>query len=201
MIMKNINFEVAAREAMKNAEIEVKLFCQIMEMSEDDVFFVAGDPHGVVAIGDYFFNMSEIHEVIVHYEKHIKNYGSNEELSNAIIRWYDWCMDWHHRFPSGWQFIDIDVPKEEMYCLVGWEDDFGVPEIEHASYLPKEKCFEIFDKNGKIYRDYIWKDGRKVQKWLFVPFFTERDQKNNHYINLQSWLKGADALVEERKRS
>lgn len=79
----------ATKEA---CEKYVQVFAQIMGLQADSDSFAAGDFFGVVNIGDYYFNMSDIYVVISDFKRWMQKYGTEEALSNAIIEWYDYII-------------------------------------------------------------------------------------------------------------
>jgi len=198
-----------AQNASIVARDEIRLFCQIMDWSDADVYFVADDPHGVVSLGDYFFNMSDIHEVVANYPKLLERFGSNEELSNIIIRWYDWSTDYHcEHTPMEWVKIkSIDkftgkphytFPEDGQEVMIKWgvkatactamfrakmKDHLG---NEHKNvFCPKRR-----DDLSKYETNVLY--GKRPDYWCPVTVPTDE-----HYINLHSWLMGACELVEK----
>jgi len=186
------NASVAARD-------EIRLFCQIMDWSDADVYFVADDPHGGVSLGDYFFNMSDIHEVVANYEKHIERFGSNEELSNAIIRWYDWTIDWHNKhMPMDWVKVkrmnaltkqveyvtpEVQEGKSALEHVVFWTDRYGY----HLGFYDKK-----LNRFVSFGRDYNFFRPNEVLYWTEI-----HEPDDTHNINLHSWLMGACDLVKK----
>ena len=188
---------------------ELNLFCEIMEWSKEDVYFVADDPHGVVSLGDYFFNMSDIHEVVANYPKLLERFGSNEELSNIIIRWYDWTleyhskhpvMDWvkirttdkftgkpHYIFPEDGQEVMIKLGVKATACTAMFrakmKDNLG-NEYKNV-FCPKRR-----DDLSKYETNVLY--GKRPNYWCPVTVPTDE-----HYINLHSWLMGACELVKK----
>lgn len=177
----------------------VNLFCEIMEWSKEDVYFVGDDPHGVVSLGDYLFNMSDIHEVVANYEKHIERFGSNEELSNAIIRWYDWTIDWHNKhMPMGW------VKVKRMNALTK-QVEYVTPEVQEGKSASEHVVFRtdrygyhlgFYDKKSNRFvsfgRDYNFFRPNEVLYWTEI-----HEPDDTHNINLHSWLMGACDLVKK----
>lgn len=189
---------VAAKNCtMAHSLNEVNLFCEIMYWSKEDVYFVEDDPHGVVSLGDYFFNMSDIHDVIANYEKHIERFGSNEELSNAIIRWYDWTTDWHNNhMPMDWQ-------KVEQFNALTKNTEYNLPHIPEGKNCSKRILFKtkeygichgIYDGITKKFISWsskFWYSEFETSHWMEI-----RDPDDSHNINLHSWLMGACDLVK-----
>lgn len=181
---------------MGHSRNEVNLFCDIMEWSKEDVYFVGDDPHGVVSLGDYFFNMSDIHEVIANYEKYIKRFGSNEELSNVIIRWYDWTTDWHNKH------MPMDWVKVRRYNALTKQEEFVTPEVQEGKSVSENLLFRtngfgvhygFYDRKGDLFVGY--------SKYSFhtadVLYWMEiRKPDDSHNINLLSWLMGACDIVK-----
>lgn len=199
------NCNLIARNASIVARDEIRLFCQIMDWSDSDVYFVADDPHGVVSLGDYFFNMSDIHEVVSNYEKHIERFGSNEELSNAILRWYDWTTDWHNdHMPM--DFIKVcyhnnltgkdekNMP-EEGKTFIGWFG--GVYKVCQMILGSMHECDGFYvgsNSGGDVWtsRTLLAEDvANELESYAYlkVPDYS-------HNINLHSWLMGACDLVK-----
>ena len=200
--MKNeifkIDCEVAVADAIKAARKEVRQFCDIMGWTDADVFYVAEDPHGVVSLGDYFFNMSDIHEVVANYPKLIERYGSNEELSNAIIRWYDWTLEYHSKHPV------MDWQRVERFNALTNETEYNLPPIPEGKDCSKRILFKT--------KEYGICDGiydgitKKFLSWSSNFFYSEfetshwveiSEPTDEHNINLHSWLNGAWELVEK----
>jgi hypothetical protein len=197
---------VAAKNCtMAHSHNEVNLFCEIMEWYKEDVYFVGDDPHGVVSLGDYFFNMSDIHEVIANYEKHIGRFGSNEELQNAIIRWYDWTADWHNNHMP-MDFIKVcyhnnltgkdekNMP-EEGKTFIGWFG--GVYKVCQMILGSMHECdgfYVVSNSGGDVWtsRTLLAEDiANELESYAYlkVPDYS-------HNINLHSWLMGACDLVK-----
>lgn len=86
---------ITADRVMFNAQEEIRLFCEITDCSYEDSFLIGEDPHGPVSIGDYFFNMSDIHTVIKEYPKLREMYKSNDAIGDAIHNWYNYSLDMH----------------------------------------------------------------------------------------------------------
>lgn len=197
-----------AQNASIVARDEIRLFCQIMDWSDADVYFVADDPHGVVSLGDYFFNMSDIHEVVANYEKLVKAWGSKEELYMDIIKWYDWTTDYHHRHPV-MEWVKIRTtnkftgkphyifPEDGQEVMIKW----GVKatactamfRAKMKDYLGNEYknvfCPKRRDDLSKYETNVLY--GKRPDYWCPVTVPTDE-----HYINLSSWLKGACDLVK-----
>lgn len=179
------------------SRIEVNLFCEIMEWSKEDVYLVGDNPHGVVSLGDYFFNMSDIHDVIANYEKHIERFGSNEELSNAIIRWYDWTLDYHYKHPH------MDWQKVERFNALTNEMEYNVPPIPEGKTCSNKILFRtkeygtqygIYDEMSDrfiSYRNNVCTNPSETSFWMEIY-----EPSDEHYINLSSWLIGASDLVK-----
>ena len=197
-----------AQNASIVARDEIRLFCKIMDWSDADVYFVADDPHGVVSLGDYFFNMSDIHEVVANYPKLLERFGSKEELSNAIIRWYDWTTDYHLKHPV-MEWVKIRTtdmftgkphyifPEDGQEVFIKWGAK-GMTNIakfrkEIKDFMATRKnvfCIKAKDNLAKYDNNVHY--ARRPDYWCPVTVPTDE-----HYINLSSWLKGADELVEK----
>lgn len=190
-----------AQSARIAARDEIRLFCQIMDWSDADVYFVSDDSHGVVSLGDYFFNMSDIHEVVANYEKHIERFGSNKELSNAIIRWYDWTTDWHSdHMPM--EFIKVhyhnnltgkdwkNMPEEDKTFL-GWFG--GVYKVCKIVEGAMHECDGfLYDKDSWSSMTLLDDDvANELESYAYL-----RRPDYSHNINLHSWLMGACELVK-----
>ena len=187
-----------AQNASIVARNEIRLFCQIMDWSDADVYFVADDPHGVVSLGDYFFNMSDIHEVVANYPKLLERFGSNEELSNIIIRWYDWTLEYHSKHPV------MDWQKVERFNALTKNTEYNLPPIPEGKtcsdwimFRTKEygKQYGIYDKMSDrfiSYRNNVCTNPSNTSYWMEV-----HEPTDEHYINLHSWLMGACKLVEK----
>lgn len=194
-----------AQNASIVARDEIRLFCQIMDWSYTDVYFVADDPHGVVSLGDYFFNMSDIHEVVANYPKLLERFGSNEELSNIIIRWYDWTADWHsNHMPM--DFIKVcyhnnltgkdekNMP-EEGKTFIGWfRGVYKVCQMILGSmhecdgfYVGSNSGGDVWTSRTLLAEDVV--NELESYSYLKVPDYS-------HNINLHSWLMGACDLVK-----
>jgi hypothetical protein len=169
-----------------------------MEWSDADTFFVADDPHGVVSLGDYFFNMSDIHDVITNYEKLIECFGSNEELSNAIIRWYDWTTDWHNKhMPMDW------VKVRRKNALTN-KIEYVTPSIQEGKSISEKLLFRtngfgvhygFYDRKSDLfvgYSEYSFHTA-DVLYWMEI-----REPDDSHNINLHSWLMGACEIEIEK---
>lgn len=186
-----------AQNASIVARDEIRLFCQIMDWSDADVYFVADDPHGVVSLGDYFFNMSDIHEVVANYQKLLERFGSNEELSNIIIRWYDWSTDYNCEHPH------MDWQKVERFNALTKKMEYNLPLIPKGKTCSDKILFRtkeygtqygIYDKMSDrfvSYRNNVCTNPSETSYWMEVY-----EPTDEHYINLSSWLKGAYDLVE-----
>lgn len=209
--MKNELLEkcnLIATNARLNAKSEVQLFCQIMEWSDTDTFFVADDPHGGVSLGDYFFNMSDIHEVVANYPKLLERYGSNEAIATAIIRWYDFSTDWHSEHtPMEWVKIkSIDkftekphytFPEDGQEVFIKW----GAKGMTNIAKFRKQikdfmatrkNVFCIKAKENLAKYDNNVHYARRPDYWCPVT-----NPDDSHNINLHSWLNGADELVKK----
>jgi hypothetical protein len=205
----NLDRKIAAANTKIAARTEVNMFCEIMEWSKKDVYFVGDDPHGVVSLGDYFLNMSDIHEVIANYEKHIERFGSNEELSKAIIRWYDWSIDYHNRHPvHGWEKVQqlnhstgetsLNLPELDMDSkmvhkrfskpvLIVDETDLQKP--PYCSQMPASVAMYDYDREdwwlcelGVFYNDTFHVE---ITHWKYLDW-----PDDTHCPNLRSWLAG-----------
>lgn len=187
-----------AQNASIVARDEIRLFCQIMDWSDADVYFVADDPHGVVSLGDYFFNMSDIHEVVANYPKLLERFGSNEELSNIIIRWYDWTTDWHNKhMPMEW----VKVKRTNALTK---QVEYVTPEVQEGKSVSESVLFStdgygfqlgLYDKKSNKFvpygRNYALRPV-EVKYWMEI-----REPDDTHNINLHSWLMGACNLVKK----
>lgn len=183
--------------AIAASKMELDLFCEIMECSKEDVYFVGDDPHGVVSLGDYFFNMSDIHEVVANYEKHIERFGSNEELSMAIIRWYDWTIDYHSNHPV------MDWQRVEHFNALTKNTEYNLPPIPEGKTYSDKILFRtkeygtqygVYDKMSDLfisYRNNVCANPSETSFWMEVY-----EPTDEHYINLRSWLMGACDLVK-----
>lgn len=96
-MMKDIDYtndcSVIADRVMFHAREEVRLFCEIMECDYEYSYNVADDPHGPVSVGDYFFNMSDIHTVIKLYPRLREKYKTNDSIGDIIHDWYNYSLD------------------------------------------------------------------------------------------------------------
>ena len=198
-----------AQNASIVARDEIRLFCQIMDWSDADVYFVADDPHGVVSLGDYFFNMSDIHEVVANYPKLLERFGSNEELSNIIIRWYDWTLEYHSKHPvMDWQKVDLvnkftgektkvlpieecDYNGDRKFVLILFED-----RVVGREYMPKMASYSEQKDDWRLV-DWTWLKDSYGDTVEVTHWFNLNNPTDEHYINLHSWLMGACELVEK----
>jgi hypothetical protein len=210
--MSKKNFLEACREqtnyTVATSRGELELFCEIMEWSKEDVYFVADDPHGVVSLGDYFFNMSDIHEVVANYPKLLERFGSNEELSNTIIHWYDWTLEYHSKHtPMEWVKIkSIDkftgkphytFPEDGQEVFIKW----GAKGMTNIAKFRKA----IYTAAGVVKNVFCEKSRTDLSKYDKIVHFVRRPDywcpvtvpTDEHYINLHSWLMGAYELVEK----
>ena len=212
----NLDCKVAATNAMQAARDEVRLFCDIMEWSKEDVFYVAEDPHGVVSLGDYFFNMSDIHEVVANYPKLLERFGSNEELSSIIIRWYDWTLEYHDRHPvHDWRKVQqlnhltgetsLDLPELDMDSKMAYKryskpvlivDETDLQKPTYCDQMPASVAMYDYDEKdwwlcelGVFCHDIFHVE---ITHWKYIDWPTDE-----HYINLHSWLMGACDLIEK----
>lgn len=206
----------ASNCTMAHSRNEVNLFCDIMEWSKEDVYFIADDPHGVVSLGDYFFNMSDIHEVVANYPKMLERFGSNEELSNAIIRWYDWTIEYHNRHPvHGWEKVQqlnnltgdtsLNLPELDMDSKMAHKryskpvliiDETSLQKPTFCDQMPASVAMYDYDREdwwlcelGVFYNDTFHVE---ITHWKYLDW-----PSDEHYINLHSWLIGADELVKK----
>lgn len=203
--MKNELLEkcnLVATNARLNAKSEVRLFCQIMDWSDADVYFVADDPHGVVSLGDYFFNMSDIHEVVANYPKLLERYDSNEAIATAIIRWYDFSTDWHSEH-TPMDFIKVcyhnnltgkdekNMP-EEGKTFLGWFG--GVYKVCKIVEGAMHECDGfLYDKDSWSSMTLLADDvANELESYAYL-----KRPDYSHNINLHSWLNGADELAEK----
>jgi len=206
--MKNELLEkcnLIATNAGLNAKSEVRLFCQIMEWSDADTFFVAEDPHGVVSLGDYFFNMSDIYEVVANYPKLLERYGSNEAIATAIIRWYDFSTDWHSEH-TPMDFIKVcyhnnltgkdekNMPEEGKTFLGWFGGMYKVCQMILGSMHECDGFYVGSNSGGDLWtsRTLLAEDvANELESYAYlkVPDYS-------HNINLHSWLNGADELVK-----
>ena len=93
---------IAYDRSMLAAQEEVRIFCAITDANFRDTYLVAEDPHGPVSVGDEFYNMSDIHNVIMMYPKLRKQYKTNEAIADIINEWYNYSLDMyenHHDEP------------------------------------------------------------------------------------------------------
>lgn len=184
-----------ARNASIVARDEIRLFCQIMGWSDTDVYFVADDPHGVVSLGDYFFNMSDIHEVVANYPKLLERYGSNEELSNIIIRWYDWTLEYHSKHPQfGW------IMSEQKNMLTGEKTKIFPEKTTECRYYFVHTKTKTYVANHDSVKHVFW----GIEAGTCIPedsvlYWSEMIlPTDEHYINLHSWLMGACEIEIEK---
>lgn len=196
-LLKKCN--LIAQNASIVAMDEIRLFCQIMDWSDADVYFVADDPHGVVSLGDYFFNMSDIHEVVANYPKLLERFGSNEELSNIIIRWYDWTLEYHSKHPH------MDWQKVERFNALTKKTEYNVPPIPEGKNCTDVVILYQTKEYGRYYGLYDGKTNRFSSPVTMTEFYPNEvsywmevyEPADEHYINLHSWLMGAYELVEK----
>lgn len=189
----------ASNCTMVHSRNEVNLFCDIMEWSKEDVYFVGDDPHGVVSLGDYFFNMSDIHEVVSNYPKLLERFGSNEELSNIIISWYDWTIEYHSKHPV------MDWQKVELFNALTKKTEYNTPPIPEGKMCSDKILFKtkeygmyngLFD-GKKFLIEPDWRgafDPKETSYWMEI-----NEPTNEHYINMHSWLMGACDIIKKRK--
>ena len=151
-----------------------------------------------LSLGDYFFNMSDIHEVVANYPKLLERFGSNEELSNIIIRWYDWSTDYHCEHPV------MDWQKVERFNALTKNTEYNLPPIPEGKTCSDKILFRtkeygtqygIYDKMSDrfvSYRNNVCTNPFETSYWMEVY-----EPTDEHYINLSSWLKGAYELVKK----
>lgn len=57
-------------------------------------YWVSDDPTGVCSFGDtYFFNLTEMKQVIDNLPRYIQRYGSREAVGEEITNWVNWWLD------------------------------------------------------------------------------------------------------------
>lgn len=57
-------------------------------------YWVSDDPTGVCSFGDtYFFNLTEMKQVIDNLPRYIQRYGSREAVGEEIANWTNWWLD------------------------------------------------------------------------------------------------------------
>lgn len=187
-------FRKAAKAAADAAIEEVKLFCKIMCYPENDILLVGEDPHGIVSIGDDFYNMTDIHVVISQYDHWISIYGSDSILRKVIWQWYDWRTEWYNKHPR------MEWVNTKCANVLTGEICYNLPPVQKGEVCSMAVAFKTI-ANGifeGIY-DYAYNEfvsphfsaGRnrfikeEVECWLRI-----REPDNTHDINLKSWLMG-----------
>ena len=203
-----------AQNASIVARDEIRLFCQIMDWSDADVYFVADDPHGVVSLGDYFFNMSDIHVVISEYERWLKIYGDNKGIRKSVEQWYYWSLDWHEKHRQfEWHDAEKELPNKFVNngSVQDWSEDvvvcYGTSDYTVGFYHYKTKqWYRSGDIDDSEMNEYIF-------KWAYIS-----KPDDTYCPNLRSWLAGcpipglreateqykaeqAKSLEESRKRT
>ena len=57
-------------------------------------YWVSDDPTGICSFGDiYFFNLTEMKQVIDNLPRYIQRYGSREAVGEEITNWVNWWLD------------------------------------------------------------------------------------------------------------